>query len=58
LQELLHDRTGRSYEDWLASLRHVENLNRIEQRRLGPEADGQSDALDRSPMASDSVELF
>ena len=59
LQELLHDRTGRSYNDWLESLRHVENLNRIEQRRLGPEADSeQSDAAIPSPMAHDSVELF
>ena len=59
LQELLHDRTGRSYHDWLESLRHVENLNRIEQRRLGPEADmGQSDAAHRSAAANDGVELF
>jgi hypothetical protein len=59
LQELLHDQTGRSYNDWLESLRHVERLNRIEQRRLGPDPDmGQSDTAHRSAAANDSVELF
>jgi hypothetical protein len=59
LQELLHDPTVRPYNDWLESLRHVEHLNRVEQRRLGPEADmGQSDAAHRSAAANDSVELF
>jgi hypothetical protein len=59
LQELLHDQTGRTYNDWLESLRHVEHLNRIEQRRLGPETDmGQSAAVHRSAAANDSVELF
>jgi hypothetical protein len=59
LQELLHDRTGRSYSDWLESLRHVEHLNRIEQRRLGPNTDmGQGDAVHGGAAANDSVELF
>ena len=59
LQDLLHDRSGRTYNDWLESLRHVENLNRIEQRRLGPETDmGQSDPVHPSPAVNDSVELF
>jgi hypothetical protein len=59
LQELLHDRTGRSYSDWLESLRHVEHLNRIEQRRLGPNTDmGQGDAIHGAAAANDSVELF
>jgi hypothetical protein len=59
LQELLHDPTVRPYNDWLESLRHVEHLNRIEQRRLGPETDmRQSRAADRSAAANDSVELF
>jgi hypothetical protein len=59
LQELLHDPTVRPYNDWLESLRHVEHLNRIEQRRLGPETDvGQSDAAHLSAAANDSVELF
>jgi hypothetical protein len=59
LQELLHDRTGRSYNDWLESLRQVEHLNRIEQRRLGPCADmSQGDAADRAEAANDTVELF
>ena len=59
LQELLHDPTVRPYNDWLESLRHVEQLNRIEQRRLGPETDiGQSDVAHRSAAANDSVELF
>lgn len=58
LQELLHDPTVRPYNDWLESLRHVEQLNRIEQSRLGPEARlGQSTA-ERSAAASDAVELF
>jgi hypothetical protein len=59
LQELLHDPTVRPYNDWLESLRHVEHLNRIEQRRLGPESDvGQSDSAHLSAVANDSVELF
>jgi hypothetical protein len=59
LQELLHDPTVRPYNDWLESLRHVEHLNRVEQRRLGPGADmGQSAAAERSAAANDSVELF
>jgi hypothetical protein len=59
LQELLHDQTGRTYNDWLQSLRHVEHLNRIEQRRLGPETNmGQSGAAHCSAAANDSVELF
>jgi hypothetical protein len=58
LQELLHDPTVRPYNDWLESLRHVEALNRIEQRRLGPEAQlGQSSAA-KSAAAGDAVELF
>jgi hypothetical protein len=59
LQELLHDQTtGRSYNDWLESLRHVEHLNRIEQRRLGPDPDASGDAAHRSAAANDDVELF
>jgi hypothetical protein len=59
LQELLHDPSVRPYNDWLESLRHVEHLNRIEQRRLGPETDiGQSDPAHRSAASNDSVELF
>jgi hypothetical protein len=59
LQELLHDPTVRPYNDWLESLRHVEQLNRIEQRRLGPEADmGQGDSARRSAAVNDNVELF
>jgi hypothetical protein len=59
LQELLHDPSVRPYNDWLESLRHVEHLNRIEQRRLGPETDmGQSDPAHRSAAANDGVELF
>ena len=55
---LLHDPTVRPYNDWLESLRHVEALNRIEQRRLGPEAQlGQSSAA-KSAAAGDAVELF
>jgi hypothetical protein len=58
LQELLHDdQTGRSYNDWLESLRHVEHLNRIEQRRLGPDPD-MGQGAHRSAAANDSVELF
>ena len=59
LQELLHDPSVRPYNDWLESLRRVEHLNRIEQRRLGPETDmGQSDPAHRSAAANDGVELF
>src|SRR5438309_507026 len=39
LQQLLHDPTVRPYNDWLESLRHVEHLNRMEQRRVGTDRD-------------------
>src|SRR5258708_361414 len=59
LQQLLHDPSVRPYNDWLESLRHVEYLNRIEQRRLGPETDlEQSDPVHRSAAANEGVELF
>ena len=56
LQELLHDQSGRSYDDWLQSLRHVEHLNRLEQRRLGPES--VMSQINASPATASSVELF
>jgi hypothetical protein len=59
LQELLHDPTVRPYNDWLESLRHVEHLNRVEQRRLGPETEmGQNGPAHRSAAANEGVELF
>jgi hypothetical protein len=59
LQQLLHDPSVRPYNDWLESLRHVEHLNRIEQRRLGPEADlEQGELAHRSAAANEGVELF
>lgn len=58
LQELLHDPTVRPYNDWLESLRQVEQLNRIEQSRLGPEAQLGRSTAERSAAASDAVELF
>jgi len=58
LQELLHDPTVRPYNDWLESLRQVEHLNRIEQSRLGPEAQLGRSIAERSVAASDAVELF
>jgi hypothetical protein len=59
LQTLLHDRSPRSYDEWLQSLRDVERVNRVEQRRLGPEGlDGQSHGSQPSDVSQSSVELF
>jgi len=59
LQELLHDQSGRSYDEWLISLRHVEHLNRVEQRRLGQDTSARpSDAAHRPDPVNDGVELF
>jgi hypothetical protein len=58
LQALLTDRSTRSYDDWLHALREVEQINRAEQRRLGP--DPLHDAGGGAPPAvsNGSVELF
>src|ERR1700733_5685617 len=53
LQELLHDPTVRPYNDWLESRRQVEQLNRIEQSRLGPEPRLERSTAERSAAASD-----
>jgi acyl carrier protein phosphodiesterase len=50
LQTLLRERSARSAEDWLNSLRDVEQINRVEQRRLGPDT--------ARAVSNDSVELF
>jgi len=56
LQTLLQDRTPRSYDAWLQSLRDVEQVNRHEQKRLGPAIE--QAGTDSAPRADDSVELF
>jgi hypothetical protein len=56
LQNLLRTRSPRSYGQWMQSLRDLEQINRIEQRRLGP-AIGGSDADVQLPDSS-TVELF
>jgi hypothetical protein len=58
LQTLLHDESPRSYDEWLESLRDVERINRVEQRRLGP-ATIEDAASGHAPgMSQSSVELF
>lgn len=56
LQNLLRTRSPRSYGQWMQSLRDLEQINRIEQRRLGP-AIGGSDTDAQLPDSS-TVELF
>jgi hypothetical protein len=58
LQTILHDRSARSYDEWLQSLRDVEQVNRVEQQRLGPEAAGQIGGSQPSDASHSSVELF
>ena len=58
LQTLLHDPSPRSYDDWLDSLRNVEHINRVEQRRLGPAAVENDGSAVHAPMPQSSVELF
>jgi len=61
LQTLLRDRSARSAEDWLDSLRDVEQVNRVEQRRLGPDTGSSPVGGGASTAVShdhDSVELF
>ena len=58
LQSLLHDRSPRSYDEWLDSLRNVERLNRVEQRRLGPTAVENTGSAFDAHMPQSSVELF
>jgi len=57
LQALLRDPSARSHDEWLESLRFVENQSRLERRRLGPEAVS-SPADAALPEADGSVELF
>jgi hypothetical protein len=58
LQTLLHDESPRSYDDWLESLRDVERINRVEQRRLGPAAIEDAASGPAPDMSQSSVELF
>ena len=58
LQILLHDRSPRSYDDWLDSLRNVERINRVEQRRLGPAVVENAGSAVDAPAPQSSVELF
>jgi len=59
LQTMLHDRSARSYDEWLQSLRDVERINRAEQQRLVPAAaHGQIDDSEPLTLSHNSVELF
>ena len=58
LQTLLHDSSPRSYDDWLASLRDVEQINRLEQQRLGPKPVETEASVYEPDLSQSSVELF
>jgi hypothetical protein len=58
LQNLLHDESPRSYDEWLASLREVEHRNRIEQQRLGPKPLETEASVYEPDLSQSSVELF
>lgn len=59
LQTMLHDRSARSYDEWLQSLRDVERINRAEQQRLLPaDAHRNADGSGAEMSSHDSVELF
>jgi hypothetical protein len=59
LQTMLHDRSARSYDEWLQSLRDVEQINRLEQLRLVPAAaHGPTDDSEPLTLSHNSVELF
>lgn len=58
LQTLLHDSSSRSYDDWLASLRDVEQINRMEQQRLGPTPVETEASVYEPDLSQSSVELF
>jgi len=59
LQTMLHDRSARSYDEWLQSLRDVERINRAEQQRLIPAAaHRQTDDSEPLTLSHNSVELF
>ena len=58
LQTLLHDASPRSYDDWLASLREVEHINRMEQQRLGPTPVESEASVYEPDLSQSSVELF
>jgi AraC-like DNA-binding protein len=57
LQALLTDSSPRSYEEWLHALREVEQINRAEQRRLGPDSTHEPEGAGAAP-SNGSVELF
>ena len=56
LQSLLQDRSARTYDEWLHALREVEQINRVEQRRLGPDPASEATAVEA--VSNGSVELF
>jgi hypothetical protein len=57
LQALLHEPAPRSYDTWLQSLRDVEQMNRTDQKRLGPVS--LPSGSPQPPAAADSsIELF
>jgi hypothetical protein len=59
LQTMLHDRSARTYDEWLHSLRDVERINRAEQKRLDPAATHrQTDGSEPLALSHSSVELF
>ena len=57
LQSLLKDRSARSYDEWLVALREVEQINRAEQRRLGPDPAGEPGG-EPVAVSTGSIELF
>lgn len=57
LQSLLTDRSPRTYDAWLQALREVEQINRAEQRRLGPDPLHDPGMAHPAP-SNGSVELF
>jgi hypothetical protein len=59
LQTILHDRSARSYDEWLQSLRDVERINRAEQERLIPALPHRpTDDSEPLALSHNSVELF
>ena len=56
LQALLHEPAPRPYAEWMQSLRDVEQINRTEQKRLGPVLEPSGSP--HSPAGESSAELF
>ena len=58
LQTLLHDDSPRTHQEWLHSLRQVEQLNCTERQRLAPDPASSAAGPAADPMLQSSVELF